>query len=178
MRRRLPFALRELHTDNGGEFLNATVLRWREREGIRLTRGRPYRKNDQAYAEQRNWTAVRRPVGYDRYSSRAAHAQLAAAYRLLTDYANFFQPVQKLVGKERTGAKVVKRYGPAQTPYQRLLALDAVDVGTARALGRGYEQLNPLRLRAEIEQTLDALWALAERPRSVTRGLRQPLLVR
>lgn len=174
VRRRLPFVLRELHTDNGSEFLNATVLRWREQQRVRLTRGRPYRKNDQAYAEQRNWTAVRRPVGYDRYSSRAAHAQLAAVYRLLTDYLNFFQPVQKLVGKERTGAKVVKRYDRAQTPYQRLLAFGDVDHAAASTLAQHYQQLNPLRLRAGIEAGLERLWSLSDRPRSVTIGVRQP----
>lgn len=84
IRRRLPFALRELHTDNGSEFLNATVLRWAAEHDVTLSRGRPYRKNDQAWVEQRNWTAVRRVVGYDRYSSRRAHAALRTLYPALS----------------------------------------------------------------------------------------------
>ena len=89
---------------------------------IRFTRGRPYRKNDQAWVEQRNGLLVRRLVGYDRYSSRAALAVLQRLYGLLRLQHNFFRPVRKLLSKRRVGSKVVKRYDKAQTPYQRVLA--------------------------------------------------------
>jgi transposase InsO family protein len=105
IRTRLPMALRELHTDNGSEFINEQLFPYCQREGIRFTRGRPYKKNDQAYVEQKNWSAVRRLVGYSRYSSRAALQQLTEVYELQRLYLNFFQPVRKLVGKERVGAK-------------------------------------------------------------------------
>src|SRR5205085_7649618 len=78
IRERLPVPLRELHTDNGSEFLNHTLVPYCRREQIHLTRGRPYRKNDQAFVEQRNWFIVRRVVGYDRYATQAAYAQLQA----------------------------------------------------------------------------------------------------
>jgi transposase InsO family protein len=163
MRGRLPMVLRELHTDNGSEFLNHLLAPYCQREGIRQTRGRPYRKNDQAYVEQKNGAVVRRFVGYDRYSSHEAEKQLARLYERVRLYGNFFQPVRKLVSKERVGARVVKRYDRAQTPYQRLLTVGALDEGERRALAAQYERLNPLRLRQQIDAALEALWKLADR---------------
>ncbi|MCL5026238.1 MAG: hypothetical protein M1531_07060 [Chloroflexi bacterium] len=89
IRRGLPFALRELHTDNGGEFLNRVIFPYCQREGIHFTRGRSYRKNDQAYVEQKNWSMVRRQVGYDRYCTRQAYTLMQQLYRLIEDYTNF-----------------------------------------------------------------------------------------
>ena len=100
---RLPFPLREWHSDNGSEFINACLLGWCQRRGVRFTRGRPYRKNDQAWVEQRNGLLVRRLVGYDRYSSRAAWAVLQRLYGLLRLQHNFFRPVRKLLSKHRVG---------------------------------------------------------------------------
>ncbi len=91
-------------------------------EHITFTRGRPYRKNDQAYVEQKNWSVLRRVIGYDRFCSRDAFLALQAVHELLRPYVNFFQPLCKLVSKERHGARVLKRYDRAQTPYRRLLA--------------------------------------------------------
>lgn len=167
VRQRLPVALREMHTDNGGEFLNAVLYPYCQREGIQFTRGRPYKKNDQAYAEQKNWSAVRRLVGYDRYVSRPAYAQLERLYALRRRYGNFFQPLRKLVGKERVGAKVIKRYDMARTPYQRLLQAGVLNAAQRASLERLYRSLNPVRLRAEIDAALETLWKLAERPARV-----------
>src|SRR5579871_209219 len=119
---RLPVAMRELHTDNGSEFINAVLFPYCQRAGIALTRGRPYKKNDQAFVEERNGAVVRRLVGYDRFCTRPALALLAQYYELLRLYLNFFQPMRKLVAKERHGAKVHKVYDEAATPYRRLLA--------------------------------------------------------
>jgi hypothetical protein len=163
-RRRLPPALRELHVDNGGEFLNHVLYPYCRAAGVRLSRGRPYKKNDQAYVEQKNGGVVRRWVGYDRYSSRAAYAQLQRVYEPLRLYVNFFQPVQRLIAKERVGARVRKRYDRARTPYQRLRATGALDEAKRRELEALYRRLNPVRLRAQIDRALEALWRLAERP--------------
>lgn len=122
IRQALPMPLRSLHTDNGGEFLNHILVPWCRDERIAFTRGRPYRKNDQAYVEQKNGSVLRRYIGYDRYGTRAAFAALTAVHELLGPYVNFFQPVRKLLSKERHGARVLKRYDGAQTPYRRLLA--------------------------------------------------------
>ena len=162
LRERFPIPLRELHTDNGGEFLNDLLYPWCRREGIRFTRGRPYTKNDQAYGEQKNWTAVRRLIGYDRYSSPAAHAQFRRLLPLIAEYLNFFQPVRKLVRKERSGAKVAKRYDRAQTPYQRLLAAGVLNAQQAYDLAARYHRLNPVALRTQIDAELTRLWKLAD----------------
>jgi hypothetical protein len=164
VRSRLPVPLRELHTDNGGEFLNQLLVPWCRAEGIRLTRGRPYTKNDQAWAEQRNWTAIRSLVGYDRYASPAAFAQLGRLYPLVRDYLNFFQPVRKLTSKTRDGAKVTKRYDAARTPYQRLLAASALGADQKAALDARYRRLNPAQLKRDIDAALDLLWSLADPP--------------
>lgn len=140
IRRRLPMPLRELHTDNGGEFLNHLLVPYCRQDRIHVTRGRPWRKNDQAYAEQKNWAIVRRLIGYDRYTSPAALAQLNAVYSVLRLYWNFFQPLRKLTAKVRHGAQVTKRYDRAQTPYQRLLASGILSEAQRQARRRGEEQ--------------------------------------
>jgi len=170
---RLPFPLREWHSDNGSEFINACLLGWCQRRGIRFTRGRPYRKNDQAWVEQRNGLLVRRLVGYDRYSSRAAWAVLQRLYGLLRLQHNFFRPVRKLLSKRRVGSKVLKRYDAAQTPYQRVLAAGVLTADQQHALAGQFHALDPIALARDIQQTLDLLWKLADtRPHAqeVARG--------
>lgn len=154
---RLPMLLRELHSDNGGEFLNYPLQEYCRAAGIRTSRGRPYRKNDQAFVEQKNGGVIRRWVGYDRYSSKAAYALLRRLYAALRPYVNFFQPVQKLVHKQREGAKVHKTYDAPRTPYQRLLASGVLSPEQQASLTAQYEALNPAALRREIEACLDAL---------------------
>jgi len=95
---RLPFALRELHTDNGAEFINRVLYPYCVKQGIKLSRGRPYKKNDQAYAEQKNWFVVRKTVGYDRFASHARwrlwarSTSLAALPELLSTAAQGVEP--------------------------------------------------------------------------------------
>ena len=167
-RQALPMPLLSLHTDNGGEFLNHTLVPWCRGEHIGFTRGRPYRKNDQAYVEQRNGAVLRRYIGYDRYGSRPAFAALRAVHELLRLYVNFFQPIRKLLSKERHGARVVKRYDRAQTPYRRLLASGVLTPERSAALTVQYQDLNPLQLRAALQTRLDALWKLADGRRTTT----------
>jgi hypothetical protein len=106
---------------------------------------------------------VRRLVGYDRYASTAALAQLQRLYGLVRLYVNFPQPGRKLVGKERVGAKGRKRFDAARTPYQRLRTTGQLDGATAAALAQRYAALNPATLRADLDAALAALWRLAER---------------
>jgi hypothetical protein len=169
-RQRLPFRVEEIHTDNGSEFINDLLYPYTKDQLIRFTRGRAYRKNDQAYVEQKNWSVPRRLIGYDRYSSKAAYAQMAKVYSLVRLYVNFFQPVSKLIEKTRDGAKVKKKYDEARTPYQRLLAsgvLDSRADGDAQAAKRDelaalYSRLDPARLRRQIDDALEALWKLRD----------------
>lgn len=165
IKRRLPFPLLGLDTDNGSEFINQALFDYCRRNKITFTRSRPYKKNDQCHVEQKNWTVVRRVVGYDRYSSHAALDLLNELYGHLRLYVNFFQPVLKLVSKERKGAKVRKTYDVAQTPYERLCAAKVLDRAAEAALEKLYQSLNPAKLRRDIDQTLEKLWRLAEHER-------------
>lgn len=165
---RLPYPLLGLDSDNGSEFINNNLKRFCEQAQITFTRCRPYHKNDQAYVEQKNWTAVRQIVGYDRYEGEAACAALAALYESLRLYINFFQPVMVLVDKQRDGAKVTKRYDQAKTPYQRILDRPDVPEATKSRLRQLYQTLNPAELLRQIEARQDALWKLAVRPANAT----------
>jgi transposase InsO family protein len=171
VRGRLPFPLRSLHTDNGSEFINHVLVPWCWRERISLTRGRSYRKNDQAYVEQRNWLGVRRLVGYDRLTTKAALATLQRLYPLLGLQMNFFRPVLKLVGKERLGARVHKQYDAPRTPYQRLLASGSLTEGARAELERRYLALNPANLHQQIDQLLRHLWQQSQEERPVGQQL-------
>jgi hypothetical protein len=159
----LPFPLRELHTDNGSEFINQTLYAWCRQHGIRFTRGRGYRKNDQAYVEQRNWLGVRRSVGYDRYNSQAAFQALQRLYPLLRLQLNFLRPVRKLVGKRRCGARVSKLYDAPRTPYQRLLESGILDDTARKRLDKELRAINPADLQRKIESSLRRLWDCTER---------------
>ena len=162
---RLPYPLRGLDSDNGAEFINYDLKHFCEQEHITFTRCRPYKKNDQAYVEQKNWTAVRQVVGYERYEGERARAQLQALYQPLRLYLNFFQPVMVLVEKQRMGAKVIKRYDVPKTPYQRVLEAPEIDDDIKARLRQLYETLNPAELLRQIHRRQAALWQLACPPR-------------
>jgi hypothetical protein len=164
IRRRLPFPLLGLDSDNGSEFINQHMYSYCRREGITFTRSRSYKKNDSCHVEQKNWSLVRRLIGYDRYSSRAAIEALNRVYYLLRLYVNFFQPVMKLVKKTRHGAKVHKVYDTARTPYQRLLDSGVFTEAKRQELAATYYGLNPVLLLKQINDNLESLWKLAERP--------------
>lgn len=160
MGKRLPFPLLGLDSDNGSEFINQHLLSYCRKNEITFTRSRPYKKNDSAHVEQKNWSVVRRLVGYDRYASRAALQELNRVYGLVRLYVNFFQPVMKLKRKTRQGARVRKVYDQARTPYQRVLESGVLDGDQQSGLIRQYERLDPIRLRSQIDQALEKLWAL------------------
>jgi hypothetical protein len=150
-----------LDSDNGAEFINHDLKRLCEQEQITFTRCRPYQKNDQAYVEQKNWTAVRQVVGYERYEGEPACVALQALYQPLRLYLNFFQPVMVLVEKQRLGAKVTKRYDVPKTPYQRVLEAPEIAATTKERLRQLYASLNPAELLRQIQRRQAALWRLA-----------------
>ncbi len=164
VRQRLPFPLLGLDSDNGSEFINQRLYNYCQQHRITFTRSRSYKKNDSCHVEQKNWSVVRRLVGYDRYSSRAALDALNRTYDLLRLYINFFQPVMKLVAKTRHGAKVHKVYDTARTPYQRLLEAGILTEVKRRELAAVYHGLNPVLLLRQINENLKSLWNLAEHP--------------
>lgn len=173
IRGRLPFPLLGIDSDNGSEFLNDQLLRYCQAEEVTFTRSRPYWKNDQAHVEQKGWSVVRRLIGYDRYESEQALAQLNRVYDLLRLWVNHWQPLLKLVGKQRDGAKVTKRYDTAQTPYRRLLAAGLLSEEAGVPLEQEHQSWGPASLRRQIEVEIEALWRLRERPSPPLETLRE-----
>ena len=163
VRKQLPMSMLGLDSDNGSEFINQSLYSYCQRNGIIFTRSRSYKKNDSCHVEQKNWTVIRRVIGYDRFSSKAAFQALQDIYTLLRLYINFFQPVSKLVTKSRHGAKVYKLYDTAQTPYQRLLDSGVLRADKKRELAHTYSALNPVTLLKEIRQSVEHLCTLADR---------------
>jgi hypothetical protein len=158
----LPFPLRALDVDNGGEFINEDLIGYCVNHGIELTRSRPYRKNDQAWIEQKNGAVVRQMVGYRRFEGIAAAQMLARLYASLRFFVNFFQPSFKLMEKFRTGSQVTKHYHPPQTPAERLLASETIPAPMKARLRTVQEQLDPLRLLEEIRAVQANLVVLAD----------------
>ncbi|HKR11308.1 MAG TPA: ISNCY family transposase [Pyrinomonadaceae bacterium] len=167
IRARLPFPLRGLDSDNGAEFVNTELLRYCKQQRLTFTRTRPYRKNDNCYVEQKNYSVVRQTVGYQRFDTAAELAVLQRLYATLRLYSNFFQPTMKLKSKERIGSQVKKRYDAPQTPHQRVLACAAVSAADKKKLQRQYRQLNPAALKRELEQQRQELFRLAAKKRPV-----------
>lgn len=159
IRARLPFTLLGIDSDNGGEFINDQLYRYCKAEQLTFTRGRSGRKNDNAYVEQKNWSVIRRLVGYGRYDSAAQVKllnQLFASYRL---YVNFFLPIVKLQSKVRVGNRTRKFYDQPQTPYQRLLDSASLTAAQTQALTKQYLQLDVVQLKQTIDRLLQSLKA-------------------
>lgn len=157
---RLPFLIKHLHPDNGSEFFNDHLIRYfgEEVTGLRLSRSRPYRKNDNRFVEQKNNTLVRAYVGYDRLDTKIQCAALNALYDKLWLYYNLFQPVMHMIGKSVTNGKLHRRYDKAKTPYQRLLDSNILCPEQKTRLATLYANTNPRKLREEIYQKIAQLW--------------------
>jgi hypothetical protein len=164
IRKLLPFPLLGLDTDNDSVFLNETVRDYCQAAGITFTRCRPYRKNDQAWVEQKNGAVVRRSVGYRRFEGLEAAAALARLYRSLRLFVNYFQPSFKLAGKAREGARVRKRYHAPATPYQRLLADPRTPDPVRQEMEAVYVTLDPVQLLSDIRQVQARLVEIADQP--------------
>lgn len=156
---RLPFLIKELHSDNGPEFLTHHLVRiWGEAiTGLRLSRSRPYQKNDNRFVEQKNATLVRAYLGQARLDTAEQCAALNALYDQLWAYYNLFQPVLHLVEKTHDGTRVRRTWDVAQTPFARLVATNTLDSASREHLERRYAQTNPRALRHTIQAGLHAL---------------------
>jgi len=175
VRKRLPFPLLGFDTDNDSVFMNETVRDYCLAAGIAFTRCRPYRKNDQAWVEQKNGAVVRRIVGYRRFEGLAAAAALAELYVSVRLFVNFFQPSFKLAEKTREGAKVYKRYHPPATPYQRLMADPRASEEVKRQVEAQRTELDPVRLLSDIRAVQQRLVEIADMPDMVA-AIEQPPL--
>ncbi len=158
----LPFALTALDVDNGSEFVNEKLIDYCLGHGIELTRSRPYRKNDQAWIEQKNGAVIRKLLGYRRFEGLAAARAITRLYGASRLFVNFFQPSFKLASKQRDGAKVTKRYHPAQTPCERLLQAENVSSAAKNRLSEIAGTLDPLKLLEEMRAVQAYLAALAD----------------
>lgn len=169
---RLPFPIRELHPDNGSEFINDHILGFfgDKIKDLAMSRSRPYHKNDNRKVEQKNYTLVRAYLGYDRLDTAAQSMAVNALYDRMWLYYNLFQPVMHLESKEVVGGDRIRRkWDEAKTPYERVLASGVLSEGQRARLTGLYARTNPRKLRREIHQIIQTLW---DEPRAVTRLLR------
>lgn len=188
-RKRFPFNWKEIHSDNGTEYINAHLFRYTEKEGLGFSRSRPNKKNDNCFVEQKNWTHVKKYVGYLRYDTLKELETLNDLYRNeLRLYKNFFQPVIKLISKERIGGKIHRRYDIPKTPYQRVIESKDVSEEKKQELKNIYQSLNPAELKRTIDRKLDLLYRVYQekhksqkvepqkkiKPNSLTFSTRQP----
>lgn len=157
VRERLPFPLLGLDSDNGTEFINWLLKRYCDEKQITFTRIRPYRKNDNCFVEQKNYTVLRRFLGYARYDTETQLGIIQEILTLVEPYVNFFQPSMKLTKKERVGAKTKKKHDTAKTPYRRLLNSGILTEEKKKELSEIYENLNPLEMKRKINKLTEKL---------------------
>lgn len=168
IRARMPFPLLGIDSDNGSEFINNQLLRYCLEEKLTFTRTRSCRKNDNCFVEQKNYSVVRRNVGYSRYDTPQEQDILNVLYKELRLFTNFFQPSMKLIGKTREGSKVTKKYDKPLTPYRRTLASSDISEADKRRLRAIYARLNPAeikRLITKLQKELLRINALKKSPR-------------
>jgi hypothetical protein len=157
--KRQPFPFAGIDSDNGSEFINNELYRYCKEKGIKFTRSRTYTKNDNCHVEQKNWSLVRRHIGYGRYEGEPALKLLNEYYALLRLHVNFFLPSTKLIEKRRNGAHVWKRYEKPLSPYRRVLAEAGIPNAVKEELTEIYLGINPselmhgmMRIKDDIEK--------------------------
>ena len=158
LRQAMPFPLRGIDSDNGSEFINYHLQAYCTTHQIQFTRGRPYKKDDNAHIEQKNWTHVRKLLGYVRYDSAAALVAINAVYADLRLLQNLFLPSVKLVEKRRVGARRHRRYDVPRTPLERVETCVEVDPAQLRALRQLRTRLDPFALAARVDQGLAGVY--------------------
>jgi hypothetical protein len=164
IRERSPFTWLGIDSDNDNAFINALLYQYSVDEELEFTHSRAYRKNDNAYIEQKNFTHVRKPLGYLRYDTPEELQLIRDLYHHeLRLFKNFLLPVMKLVRKERIGGHVKRVYDTPKTPYQRLLESGQIDDQTAAELRRIYLSLNPAEIKRQMDKKLSRLFDIYEK---------------
>lgn len=160
---RLPFDLAGIDSDNGSEFINHQLYGYCKENKIVFTRSRPYKKNDNAHIEQKNFTTVRQVLGYQRFDTEEVFELMKKLYRgPLRLYINFFQSSEKCIEKKRIGSRIKKVYDIAQTPYERVLAHPKVSRDVKETLTRLFETLDPFALRKEVDELVTKIQKLSK----------------
>jgi len=168
IRKRSPFAWRGIDSDNDSAFLNSHLLKYSQQQGLEFTRSRPMRKNDNAYIEQKNYTHVRRPLGYLRYDTQEELRIMNDLYRReLRLFKNFFQPVMKLKKKDRVNGRLRRTYEEAKTPYQRLLDSGQLSKSQKDA-HKVYFELDPVQIKKALDDKLNRLYTTYARKHKKT----------
>ncbi|HTV55056.1 MAG TPA: integrase [Terriglobia bacterium] len=162
IRQALPFPLRGIDSDNGSEFINSHLFRYCQARAIQFTRGRPYKKDDNAHIEQKNWTHVRRLLGYVRYDTTAARDAMNDLYQNeLRVFQNLFLPSVKLARKERVGSRLRRHYTAPQTPLQRVSASPVAEGERVVELQRQQRTMDPFQLSATVQAKLERVFRLS-----------------
>jgi hypothetical protein len=172
IRSALPFHLKSVNTDSGGEFININLIDYCHRTNIDFTRGRPYRKNDNCMVEQKNYDSVRKIVGYLRYDTEEELAVLNKIYHLHGLLFNYLYPCQRLVEKYREGSKVHKKHDDPKSPYQRLLDTQAISKGLKTKMRVQYYRLHPLQISKQIAELQEKLLKLVKSKIQTTEKLK------
>ena len=165
-----PWLLRGVDFDNDSAFMNDVVVPWCREQKLEVTRSRAYKKNDQAFVEQKNGAVVRRLMGYGRFDGVETARLMARLYAAARLYVNFFQPSFKLKEKRREGAKVIKRYHVPSTPCQRALVHPKLAAAVKKRLREQYSTLDPVALLAEIRAAQEELGNRVDRRAGDARG--------
>jgi hypothetical protein len=163
--RSLPFKIKGFASDNGNEFFNHELHDFFDKRPVKveIVRRRPYKKNDNAHVEQKNWTHVRELFGYERFDHKDLVDLMNEIYKFYWNPLwNFFNPVMKLKSKTRVGGKLIKKHDEPKTPYQRLLESNHLSEVDKTVLKTRYEKLNPFHLRAELEKKLKWFFKITE----------------
>jgi len=158
---RFPFPILGIDSDNGSEFINDILFRYCQEHEITFTRSRVGKKNDNCFVEQKNYSIVRKTVGYQRHDTPQELELLNEIYLNLRLLTNFSQPVRKLISKERIGSKIKKRYDKAATPFQRVLLSSDIQSLKKEELQRIWDSLNLAALRRDVNALLRRLWQLS-----------------
>jgi len=170
-----PFVWKEIHPDNGSEFINDMVYNYTIKGNLKFSRSRPYGKNNNCFIEQKNSTHVRKIVGHQRYDTFQQLQLLNDLYQQdLRLFKNYFQPIIPLLNKERIGGKLKRRYGEPKTPYQNVIASTSVTQEKKEELTKIYQSLNPAELKRRIKQKQDMLLKIVKQ-REMEKTLKQTI---
>ena len=168
--KQFPFPILGIDSDNGSEFINHHLIKYCEEKKITFTKSRPYKKNDSCYVEQKNWSVVRKTVGYFRYETKQEVETINQIYKYLRLYTNYFQPQMKLIEKIRIGSKVKKIYDKPKTPYQRIMDCEKIDNQIKEKLTKIYKSLNLIEIKRKLTELGDKLFDMVRMKRVKEKG--------